>query len=211
MVKFLRAALLPLVLLCLVSGTASAGARYVERVVPIRSFTTAAAAIAAGGVAFQYLGTSVPVHYVDSTSFYHNSSAGQAALVADTSAWFSLPDRAFAPFVLGADSLSLLGVSVRPTYFRSNAVAADSFGLTLQASFNGIDVVAGVLADVVEVGSSNCFWKTYQWTRGATAATTTNLNIGMFPLYRVIVTDFTGTTGDFELGVSYWKDVVAGQ
>ena len=207
MMRFSRAAILPLVMLSLMAVDAGAGLRLVERIAPIRSFTTAALAIAAGGTSNQFLGSTVPVHYVDSTTFFHNSSAGQAALVADTTAPFYLSDRGFAPFVLGADSLSLLSVSVRPSYFRGNGVAADSIGLTLQGSFNGVDWAAGVLADVVEVGTSNQFHKTYQWTRGSTAATTTNVNIGMFPIYRVIVVDFTGTTGDFEVAYSYWKDM----
>ena len=207
MMRFARAAILPLVMLCVMAGTASAGLVRTEMVIPFRHFTTAALAIAGGGSSNQFGATTVPVHYIDSTTTFFNSSAGQAALVADTTVWFAVPNRGFAPYVLGADSLSLFDVHFRPSYFRNNASGADSVQFTLQGSFNGIDLGAGVAADVVELGSSNSFHKPYNWTRGSTAATLTNVNMGMFNLYRVIVKDFTGTTGDFELAVSYWKEV----
>jgi hypothetical protein len=207
MMRFARAALLPLVMLFVVADTASAGLVRAERVIPFRKFTTAALAQAGGGSTNQFLGTTVPVHYIDSTSTFFNSSAAQPALVADTTQWFALPDRGFAPYVLGVDSLSLMEVSLRPTYFRNNVSTADSIQFTLQGSFNGIDLGAGVAADIVEITSTNSFYKVYNWTRGSTAATLTNVNMGMFPLYRVIVKDFTGTQGDYELAVTYWKNV----
>ena len=201
MKRFLRAGI-PLLVMLACAANAWAGLRYEYKPLAIRHYGAPASTRNSG-----YLGGTTLVGWNDSLWVTHNSSNTQAALVADTTAWFSLDDRGFAPYVLGADSLSLLAVYVTPTYGQGSSPAADSFTVTLQGSFNGVDVAAGVATDVVELGSSNCFWKPFAWTRGSTAATLTNVNMGMFPLYRVILKDFTGTTGQFEVGAAFWKDV----
>lgn len=205
MKRLMRAAF-PLLVLMACAGSAQAALRLTDLgALPIRHYTSTSLGkrveVAGGG------SSGTALFYNDSLWVTWNSAAAQPALVADTTAWFTLPDRGFAPYVLGADSLSLLNIYVAPDYSQGSSPAFDTLTATLQGSFNGVDVAAGVAVDIMELGTSNCLWKAFNWTRGSTAATLTNVNIGMFPKYRIIVKDFTGTSGQFTVGASYWKDV----
>ena len=211
MMRFARAALLPLLLLSCFATLSSAqtfGAFPVlrEKTVNFRHFTTPATSRNTG-----YLGTTVIVGWNDSLSTFWNSSNTQAALVADTTEWFSLDGLArisnSVTTTAGVnDSLGLFHAILMPDYAQNTVAGADSFQFTLQASFNGIDLQAAPAVDLLELGTSNCFSRAYNAVSNiSTAATATNVSLGAYPLFRLIVKDFTGTTGMYAMKIRWWS------
>jgi len=192
MKRLLRAAIPLLVLMACVVGNASAFPMLSD---PIP-------------VSFRYFNSTTPAGF-DSAYAAWNSSGTQAALVADTTAWFTLPGLAVANFPAYADSIPLLQMILRPGPTSLSVCAADSFTFTLQGSLDGASVAMSAPAiDILELGTSNSFGRLWNSTRlGAfNGVTATNVNMYGFPFYRVIVKDFTGTTGHFQMEVRYWLD-----
>lgn len=199
MKRFVRAVVLPLALIACSAGVAGAFPRLSPPTpVPFRHFNTTSAR-----------GATVNVSPSDSSYATWNSSAAQPALASDTTAWFTLPRFTFPNQTLAfADSIPLLEMSLLPAVGPST-VAADSFNFVLQGSLDGYNVAMSAPAfDMLELGTSNTFGRLWNSTRlGAyNGVTATNVNMFGFPFYRVIVKDFTGTTGQFQFNERHWQD-----
>jgi len=206
MKRLLRAAIPLLVLMACVAVQAEAGITLTNKVVPFRKYC---ATNATGAQLAYETSTGTQVAYRDSFYVSWNSTGGPAA-AADTTAPFTLECMAYTPTGVGADSISLMTVSLSPVYTNSVADAADSATVTLQASWNGLDWVTGVAVDLVENNSSNTFMRHFQFARNS-GATATNIQLGMLPIYRIIWADFTGSTGDYQAQVSWWRETDCAQ
>jgi hypothetical protein len=138
-----------------------------------------------------------------------SSFKSHTGAVADTSQPFTLEGLAFVGYPLGADSLSLFDVFCNVTSGATSTAAAVSAGFVLQGSVDGVTWDAGVSAVVSENlnGAGLAMYKGYHTTRlgAVTVAQTTNLEIGVYPLYRLIVTQNSGNVGKFWLNISYWR------
>ena len=198
MMRFARAALLPLLLLCVMAGSASAWPFLYTKQIPFRHV----------GTTYKQNLFSGTAGYDDSTIVTWNSSAGQAALVADTSVWFPLERWSVSNFPVFADSIPLLTMLFGPAGGLATVASSDSFDFVLQGSLDGNNVAASAPAiDIVELNSKDYYARIWNTTRlGALHTTATNVNMYGFPLYRIIVKDFTGTTGSFVLNAMYWKE-----
>lgn len=145
---------------------------------------------------------------VDSAYSTWNSSGAQPALVTDSSAWFALPRLSVPNFPVFADSIPLLQMLYLPVV-GTPAAAADSFNFVLQGSLDGVNVAMSAPAvDILELGTGNGFSRLWNSTRlGAfNGVTATNVNMYGFPFYRILIKDFTGTLGMFQLYIRYWQE-----
>lgn len=155
-------------------------------------------------------GTAPNGAFQDSSYFSFNSSGTGPAATIDTSAAFTLPGRAFpiTAIQVGADSALVFQFSFGPTNSQGSTGGCDSATVTLQGSLNGGETWVGAPAiDILQIGSSACFERTWNSTTNASApATATNVTMGYYPVYRILVKDFTGSTGQFKGQVRYVVD-----
>lgn len=137
---------------------------------------------------------------LDSTWVQH------ATALTDTTTSFILPDRAYTPFVLGADSLALMDVELVGVSGLTNTPSADTAYFTLQGSVNGSSWVSGPQVAVLAAGGGTQFVsRAFTTTRtGGAPATATNATMGFYPIYRFITVH--DATGPFQIKVRYWKD-----
>lgn len=208
MTRFIRAALITPLVLSLFSPMAYA-AKWVDVPLTFRHYVTGSSAPA--GTLLQDIKPtpSTTAQYCDSLVATWNSSGSGPALVSDTTVAFSIPGWAHQQTAVqvAADSLKLFQVQLYPAgegYAAGTGFAADSFDVVLQGSFNGVDWAAAPAIDILEIGSTNQFERTWNTTTSASApATATNVTMGYYPLFRLIFKDFTGTTGPFRARARY--------
>lgn len=129
--------------------------------------------------------------------------------VADTTQPFVLDGLAFTGYPLGADSLSLVDVALAVGNGTTLTGAGTSTAFVLQGSYDGINWDPGVSAVVlVNLNTAGFFmYKGYHTTRlgSITAAATTDLQMGVYPMYRVICTENSANKGKFQFYISYWR------
>lgn len=145
----------------------------------------------------------------DTLYFSRNSAGTEAAALSDTTAAFTLENRAHTSSAInvGTDSLLLMRVKIMPTTAAGTTAAADSFTVQMLGSMNGEDYVAGPAIDILEIATSNCFERTFNSTYCASApATATNVTMGYYKMFKIVVKDFTGTTGQFQVAVDWLYD-----
>lgn len=189
--KRITAALIALAVTCVVVSASSAGVRYSAPITLLKHAVNS--------------GTINNATTQDTAYFSHQSARTDTFL-------FNLPNRGFAPYVLGADSLSLFDIFISPDPSRNTAAGTtaglDTVYLTLSGTTNGSDWVSAPQVAVLEVGTSNVVFKGWNTTRlGAiTAAAATNLQMGPFASYRLEV--LSDATGAFKVEMRYWQDNV---
>ena len=138
------------------------------------------------------------------TSYFSHQSARTDTF------YFTCPRRAFVPYVIGADSLSLFDITISPASDRNSSAGttagSDSVYLTLAGSFNGRDWTSAPQVALLEINASDQYFKGYATTRlgAVTAAAATNLQMGVFPFYRLEV--LSDATGAFQVSMQYWQD-----
>ena len=141
--------------------------------------------------------------YLDSSFKSHTGA------VADTTQPFSLEGLSFVNFPLGADSLSLFDVFCSATSGPTSTAAMVSATFLIQGSVDGLTWDPGVAAIVSESanGAGLSIYKGYHTTRlgAVTVAATTNLEIGIYPMYRLIITQNSSNVGKFWCNISYWR------
>lgn len=140
---------------------------------------------------------------LDSNWVQHNTA------LSDTTTVFTLPGRAYTPFVLGADSLHLMDVEVVGVPGLTNTFSGDSTYIILQGSANGSTWASTLQLIVLAAGGGTQFFsRAFTTTRtGGAPATATAATMGFYPFYRFIV--LHDATGPYQVKVRYWKDFSA--
>lgn len=212
MIKFVRAAILPLVLLGFVA-TAYADAIWVQERLPVRRNRTKTS-----DPSFVIGSTDNTSGYVDSTVWSANVTGASTTAAQETTATFTLDNMANVPVFPGGvsavDSLWGFRLIVAGTTVLGSTTAFDTLTTTLQASADG--GASWAAAPAVRVGEptgGNCGIK--QWTfpgfnQATFAGSPSNANIlGAGTTYRLILGMggvYGGTdTGQFEAKIQRWK------
>lgn len=213
MTRFLRAVILPLVLLSLTALNSFGDP--VRYPVPLacRKYLTAT-----GGADFHSIGTTGTAGFVDSVTFSINVTSASTAAQQCTTSTFSLdglaPVRTIPGLTsgAGADSICAFYLYVGGDN-HSSTTAFDTLTATLQGSFdNGANWMAAPAVRVVEPTGGNGISK--GWTipliQAVPAGAPTNANMASAPLLRLILGgggSYGGTdSGQFTAQAWYWRD-----
>ena len=130
--------------------------------------------------------------------------------ISDTTAPFTLDGIAWTPNYTAVDSIQMFDALQTFSTTPTATAAVVSTGFTLQGSADGgttwdsgVNTVQGELLN----GAGLVCHKSYRWNvaGGATPAATTNVEIGIYPLYRLILINNSGNVGKTGCLISYWK------
>lgn len=216
MTRFLRAVILPLVLLSLCTVDAHAY-RLVEKVLSKRAYQISSNTTDPG-----FKPTTGTAGYVDSTYWSWNVAGASTASIKDTTATFTLDNWALIPTqpgntVSAVDSLYGFELVVYPFVNQTGAAAFDTCTALLQGSNDGSVWTAGTPIGagnyMLEIGTSNSACKTFNFIWSIpTPATPINSSMGHFKSYRVILGGggaYGGTdSGQFQASIRYWQDAI---
>lgn len=209
MTRFLRAVILPLVLLSLTALNSFGDPVLVNQSVPVRRYLTAT-----GGVDFKLLGTTGTAGFVDSTVWSSNNLT--TAQQQETTGVFFLP--AWVPVRCGlvtsasatADSAFAMRLAVRGVTSLGSTTSLDTTTATIQGSFdNGSSWMSGVAVKVIEPtgGNATSKWYTILLPVAIPAGTLTNATVCSAPSLRLILSCGSGS-GQFECIVSHFADPI---